>query len=142
LTAFAKATHIASILLKIVATILGVTLVLYGSMGLLGFTLAGTHQDVWIRLAALLMVVMGFVYTIPSGRVIFFFRKTAIYYCVCGVPYLVTIVCGGFTVADSGWHSFVEQGGVVTSIGIFMAAGIAPISYYLWGREKQVKTIQ
>jgi len=133
--------YIASVITKIAATILGAISILYGIVGVIGLNPAGTHHDGAIRLAALLMVIMGFVYTIPNRRIIFLFKKP-VYYCVCGVPYLVTIVCGGFTVANSGWHSFVEQGGVVTSIVIFVAAAVAPISYCLWGREKQVKAIQ
>ena len=121
-----------SILLKIIATVIGIFCIPYGIMGFIGINPAGTHDDWEIRLIGMIMTFMGFVYICPNKLIENKFINNKIYYSICLVPFAILFICAIVTIIKDSWDSFVFQDGLLTSVGVLITSSFAPLSYYFY----------
>lgn len=134
-----KAKSVLSLITKLMAGAIGLFLVLYGLMGFIGLNFAGAHVEWSTRMTGLFMVIMGLVYICPNSKIILVFRKKTIYYGVCGVPYLMIVLSGVFTVVESGWGIYQMHMCILLSLVGFAAGALAPLSYCLSISKDNIK---
>lgn len=127
----------ADVVLKVLATIIGLFCIPYGLLGFIGINPAGTHNELWIRLMGLLMSILGILYVYPNSKLT---KKSnlikKLYYIMCCSPIAIVIACAGVTNVDSGWDSFIIQGGLQTTVGISIVSVVAPLSLYLYEKKR------
>ncbi len=132
-----KAIIALSLAIKIIVGAIGLFLVLYGLMGFAGLNFAGAHVEWSTRIIGLFMAIMGLVYVCPNSKIIAVFRKSPVFYGICGLPYLVITVAAVVTLIESGWGAYQVHMCILLSLVGFAAGALAPLSYYLYLSSRQ-----